>query len=304
MHFYRRFFLVAAVAAALLTSSVVPADDSLPASLIRIPDSVKTLFIAEVTTAQFHRFDRSDDVVVRNGSYNMSIGQNGSGKERAGDKRTPLGVYFVTEQLDTSRLHEKYGATAFPLDYPNAWDRLANRDGDGIWVHGVDPLGGDRPERDTDGCIALPNEDLLSLEPEFEDNVTPVIVTLKVDWEDGSENQALQAELEEHVRDWAASQSGGDLYSYLSLYDDEFKRWGMNKTEWSSLSVQTQSLRSIQKVAVSELLLLAYPEEDGVYLSRFLAHRTEADRETVATKRLYWRRDGTGALKIIAEDDG
>ena len=62
----------------------------------------------------------------------MSIGQEGPGKQSSGDKRTPLGVYFVTEQLDTSKLHEKYGVTAFVLDYPNVWDLRSRRSGDGI----------------------------------------------------------------------------------------------------------------------------------------------------------------------------
>jgi len=283
---------------------MVNADTKLPASLIRIPESTKTLFVAEISTARFHRFDRSDDGVVLNGSHYMSIGQNGSGKQRSGDKRTPLGVYFVTEQLDTSKLHEKYGVTAFPLDYPNVWDRLADRDGDGIWVHGVMPKGGRRPERDTDGCIALPNEDLSLLAPDFHNNVTPVLVTLAVEWVGAAEKQALRLELEDKIGEWADSKKSGDLFAYLSLYDDEFQRWGMNKAEWSSLTLQTESRHAVQQVSVSDLFLVAYPEEEGVYLSRFQLETVDDARKTISRKRLYWRRDAEGALKIVAEDDG
>lgn len=283
---------------------MVSADGSLPASLIRIPESTASLFVAEVSTARFHRFDRSDDGVVFSGSYYMSIGQNGSGKQRSGDKRTPLGVYFVTEQLDTSKLHEKYGVTAFPLDYPNVWDRLADRDGDGIWVHGVMPSGGLRPERDTDGCIALANEDLSLLVPDFRANVTPVLVTLTVNWVGAAEHRALRLELEDKIDQWADVQKSGDLFAYLSLYSDAFQRWGMNKAEWSSLTLQTGSLRAIQQVNVSDLLLVAYPEEEGVYLSRFQLETVDDARKTTSRKRLYWRRDAEGALKIVAEDDG
>lgn len=283
---------------------MVSADGSLPASLIRIPESTASLFVAEVSTARFHRFDRSDDGVVFSGSYYMSIGQNGSGKQRSGDKRTPLGVYFVTEQLDTSKLHEKYGVTAFPLDYPNVWDRLADRDGDGIWVHGVMPSGGLRPERDTDGCIALANEDLSLLVPDFRANVTPVLVTLSVNWVGAAEHRALRLELEDKIDQWADVQKSGDLFAYLSLYSDAFQRWGMNKAEWSSLTLQTGSLRAIQQVNVSDLLLVAYPEEEGVYLSRFQLETVDDARKTTSRKRLYWRRDAEGALKIVAEDDG
>ena len=34
--------------------------------------------------------------------------------------------------------HDKYGVAAYPLDYPNAWDRFNERTGYGIWLHGVD----------------------------------------------------------------------------------------------------------------------------------------------------------------------
>ena len=292
------------MAALLGSSAVVNPDAKLPASLIRIPESTDTLFVAEVSTAEMHRFDRSGDSVVFSGSHYMSIGQNGPGKQRSGDRRTPLGVYFVTEQLDTSALHEKYGITAFPLDYPNVWDRLAGRDGDGIWVHGVLPGGGRRPERDTDGCIALPNEDLSLLAPEFRDNVTPVVVTLEVDWVGAAEHRALRSELEGRIGEWQDSKQSGDLFAYLSLYSGEFRRWGMNKAEWSSLIMQTWSQRAIQTASVSDLLLLAYPEEDGVYLSRFQMETTDGERQTAGRKRLYWRRDADGTLRIVAEDDG
>ena len=278
--------------------------DEMPTSLIRIPESVSTIFIAETSTAQFHRFDRSGDDIVRGGSYYMSIGRGGVGKERSGDKRTPLGVYFVTEQLDTSELHDKYGVTAFPLDYPNAWDKRADRDGDGIWVHGVDRQGGRRPVRDTDGCIALPNEDLLLLSPEFRDNVTPVLVTREVAWADDTRSTALRIELENRIGQWAQSKSGGDLHAYLSLYDDEFERWGMNKKEWSSFNVQTKSLLAVREITISDLLLLEYPEEQGVYLSRFRQQLIDKEQKIESTARLYWRRDSDGELKIIAEDEG
>ncbi len=301
MHRIEHFFLVAMV---LVASAVAPADDRLPASLIRIPESVQTLFIAEVSTARFHRYDRSGDQIIHGGSYYMSIGRQGFGKERAGDKRTPLGVYFVTEQLDTSHLHEKYGVTAFPLDYPNAWDQRVGRDGDGIWVHGVGPGGGQRPAQDTDGCIALPNKDLSLLAPDFRDNVTPVLVMREMDIVDAAERTALRVELEARVAEWADSKASGDLYAYLSLYDDDFKRWGMDKTEWSSFSLQTESLRALRRISVDDLLLLGYPEEDGVYLSRFQQQFVAGGRAGTSTKRLYWLRNSDGVLKIIAEDDG
>lgn len=301
---YATRFRAFAIAAGLGLAGSLNAGDAIPAALIRLPESTSTVFVAETASNRFYRFDRQGDRLVANGSYYMSIGQNGPGKQRDGDRRTPLGVYFVTEQLDTSRLHEKYGITAFVLDYPNAWDRLAGRDGDGIWIHGVLPTGGRRPERDTDGCIALPNEDLGQLEAVFRDNLTPVVVTEKLEWADRAERDALSKELAGRVRAWADSQQQGDLLTWLSLYSDEFQHWGMSKPEWLALQVQGDRLRSIEEIAVSDLLLLAYPEEKGLYLSRFLVETSDGDRAVSGRKRLYWRRHADGELRIVAADNG
>ncbi len=291
----------------LLGLACVPAqaDESVPVYLIRLPPSVTTVFVADTSAAAFHRFDSvADQRIDYRGLTYMSIGENGDGKQRDGDRRTPLGVYFVTEQLDTDKMHEKYGVTAFTLDYPNAWDRRMRRTGDGIWVHGVDRRGGKRPPLDTDGCVALPNETLTAMEGLFVANVTPVLVAPKMNWVDPAVVSAVRRELDAVVARWTESWQRGDLHEYLSLYHDEFRHWQMNKDEWVAFSAETFALRPIQNAVVSELLLLGDPAEEELYLSRFRLAVTEAANTVERTKRLYWRRTENGTLKLIAEDSG
>jgi hypothetical protein len=234
----------------------------------------------------------------------MSVGQNGVGKKRPWDRRTPLGIYFVNEQLDTTKLHERYGPTAFPLDYPNAWDRINDRRGDGIWIHGVDESGGRRPPLDTDGCIALPNDDLLALEPLLVPVVTPVIITRQVRWASPAKISATRDEITSALDAWTRSIRGGDLHSYLSLYADDFEYRGMNRDEWVRYRVETIGAKLIDDVLLNDLLLLADPEDTDLYLSRFRQTIVEGDRNIVTMKRLYWRRGESGELKIVAEDNG
>lgn len=283
----------------------VRADERIPAYLIRLPASVETIFVAETSAAAFHHFENAAgfDVDYQGMTY-MSIGENGDGKQRNGDLRTPLGIYFVTEQLNTTKMHEKYGVTAFVLDYPNALDHRLQRSGDGIWVHGVDRRGGKRPVQDTDGCIALPNETLAMLESRFLPNVTPVLITRKVQWVDPDQIGELRDELAAAVSRWADSLQRGDMHAHLSLYDEDFRHWGMNKAEWTTFHAETYASRAIQKVAVSDLLLLGDPTEEGIYLSRFRLGVSEGANTVEVTKRLYWRRADDGALKLIAEDSG
>ena len=279
---------------------------SVPAWLLRVPGTVETVFVADIEASSFHRFDREDDYhFAPAGQDYMSIGRGGIRKERDGDRKTPLGIYFVTEQLDTTKLHEKYGITAFPLDYPNAWDRHLGRTGDGIWVHGVDRNGGNRPPLDTDGCIALPNERLRALERLFVPNVTPVLISKHLKWAAPADVEATRISLEAAVVDWGRALEEGDMQAWLDAYDEAFRHWGMNKSEWSSFSMQTIARRAITDVRISDLLLLGDPAEAGLYLSRFRLEVTEGDaRKVVSLRRMYWRRSESGAFRIVAEDSG
>ena len=289
----------------VLLPAVAPADEAeLPAWLIRLPESVPDVFVADAGNASIHHYERDADGIRLVGSSYLSIGKNGTGKARAGDRRTPIGTYFVTEQLDTSRLHEKYGATAFVLDYPNTWDDRHARSGDGIWVHGVDRRGGQRPTHDTDGCLALPNEQLLALADRFVAGVTPVIIASDVERVSDAERAALAAALEASVQRWSEAMQAGDLYTWLSLYGEDFERWGLTVDEWRALAAEALTASAPSAVTVRELLLLGYPDEPGLYLSRFQLRVENVAGETEVTKRLYWRAADNGELRIVAEDEG
>ena len=292
--------------AVLLLPGVLAAQpgDGLPAYLLQVPETVAAIFVAETNTATLYRFEVGTTGPEYSDERYMSIGQNGVGKTRAWDRRTPLGIYFVNEQLDTSGLDEKYGLMAFPLDYPNVWDRSNERSGDGIWIHGASPHGGRRPPLDTDGCIALSNEELLALKDQLMPLVTPVIIARQISWLSSEQIAATRAELAAVLDLWAESRRSGDLHQYLSLYADEFEYRGMGRDDWAGYRLQTVSTTPIREFELQEVLLLADPEDSGLYLSRFRQIIVDGERTIVTTKRLYWRRTGDGALKIVAEDNG
>jgi hypothetical protein len=94
------------------------------------------------------------------------------------------------------------------------------------------------------------------------------------------------------------------MHAYLSLYDEGFERWGMQRSEWLAFSMQTLGRQRISSASASDLLLLGDPVEDELYLSRFRLSVDDGLRKTTSTKRLYWRRDESGNLKVVAEDSG
>ncbi len=288
----------------LLAMSSSLAQGALPAYILQLPESVSDVFIADTGTATIYRYEQTTSGVNLGHEGYMSIGRQGVGKDRAGDRRTPLGVYFVVDQRDSDTMHEKYGVTAFPLDYPNVWDRKQARTGAGIWVHGVLPNEGQRPPLDTDGCIALPNKDLAALKDRFVPLVTPVIVTREMHWQDAGSIAALRSELNLAIKAWAKHYGEANLHAYLSMYADNFSYRGMQSSEWASFRVQTLERRGVVNIAVDDLLLLADPEEDGLFLSRFHETMSGSGVASRTIKRLYWRRNDEGELRIVAEDNG
>lgn len=279
-------------------------EEGVPAYLLEIPASIVTVLIAETDTSTLHQFVNANTGPILHRKSYMSVGQNGVGKQRAWDRRTPLGIYFVSDELDTSKLHEKYGPAAFPLDYPNIWDRTNRRSGDGIWIHGVTPDGGRRPPLDTDGCIALPNDQLLALGDILVPLVTPVLITRQINRVGAEQVEALRQELRQALDAWTNSYESGDLHRYLSLYADDFSYRGMSRDEWAAFRTQSITAAPVQDVELDDVLLLADPEDEGLFLSRFRQSIAYDDRTIATVKRLYWRRSADGVLRIVAEDNG
>ncbi|MFQ5983253.1 MAG: murein L,D-transpeptidase family protein [Woeseiaceae bacterium] len=276
----------------------------MPAYVLELPETVSDVLIAETDAAALHRFSRTVSGIAKLDQRYMSIGLNGVGKKRAWDKKTPLGIYFITDRLDTSNLDDKYGVAAYPLDYPNAWDRYRNRTGDGIWLHGMDRNGSKRPPRDTDGCLALPNEELLALGETLKPLVTPVIVARELTWSTPEELERIRVEFRIALEMWRQSLEASDQLTYLSLYADDFRHREMDKEAWASSRLAVLDARDFESVDLGNVLLIADPEEAGLYLSRF-TQEFVTDAGTVRiTKRLYWRRQDDNFWQIVAEDSG
>jgi len=275
-----------------------------PAWLIEVPDSVTDILVAETGSATMRRFTQAGGDIIEVDQRYMSIGLNGPGKEKAWDRRTPLGVYFITESLDTSKLHDKYGVAAFPLDYPNAWDRFNERTGYGIWLHGVDHNNPQRPPLDTDGCLALSNEEILKLADRLQPLVTPVIVAREMRWAPAAQLDELRLEFRLALDMWRSSQARGDVLDYLSLYANDFRYRDMDRGEWSAYRVNVFEARQLESVELENVMLMADPEAPDLFLSRFTQVLATNDGPVRTTKRLYWRRTEGKRWQIVSEDSG
>ena len=169
-------------------------------------------------------------------------------------------------------------------------------------MHGVDRRNPNRPPRDTDGCLVLPNEELSLLADALEPRVTPIIVAREVAWATPDELRNTRQEFRLVLDAWKNSLASGDLDTHLALYADDFQYRKMDKDEWSSYRTREFEAQRLAGVEIDDVMLLADPEEPDLYLSRFKqVLLTEAGRKTT-TKRLYWRRTDGDNWEIVSED--
>ncbi len=233
--------------------------------------------------------------------YYVSGGKNGTRKQRRGDRRTPLGVYFITERLPGNALPDKYGPVAFPVDYPNPWDQRLGRTGGGIWLHGVASDTYSRPPLDSDGCVALTNEQLLEVEPMLSVARTPVVIGENLAWTQRDALMSRKASIEAAVEQWRSDWESGDVDSYLSHYSDDFAVPGMNKQQWSEYKRRVAAGKTFVGVDLLDLGVLGYPDEPEMVVVTFTQDYRSNNFNARVNKRQFWRQDEARRWQIVHE---
>jgi murein L,D-transpeptidase YafK len=219
--------------------------------------------------------------------FYVTIGKLGTEKISEGDQRTPLGVYFVKSDLPKNQLADMYGSGAYPLSYPNEWDRKNNRSGSGIWLHGTPSDTYSRPPRASNGCVVLANEDLKKLASYLQVGITPVIITNRMDWnteQDERERDALLQEVEQWRKDWASL----DTNAYLGHYARDFSSDGMDYQSWANKKQLVNNAKSWIKVSISNLSMFTYPEHPELVVINFEQNYNSSNLSNRIKKRQYW----------------
>lgn len=221
--------------------------------------------------------------------FYITIGKLGTEKISEGDKRTPIGVYFIKANLPKSKLADMYGSGAYPLSYPNEWDRKNKRTGSGIWLHGSPSDTYSRPPRASDGCVVLANEDLNRLAPYLQVGITPVIITNRMDWsseQDQSERDTLLQAVGQWRADWASLDTG----TYLKHYSRDFSSDRMDYAAWVKQKHQVNSTKSWIKISISNISVFTYPEQPNMAVVNFDQDYNSDNLSNRMKKRQYWIR--------------
>lgn len=259
-----------------------------------------TLVVTNKTNKTFKVFFYNDGVLSQ--KFDRKVGVTGlmGDKVAEGDLKTPVGFYDLGREFSPEDPY--YGGIAFATDYPNLLDRVNDRTGGGIWIHGY-PLGGERlDEFKTRGCIALYNDTLR----EFATLIKPRRKVFAMTEErdvvrtNSDEIAALLASLFEWKEKWRIS----DIEAYLNFYDSKnFRRFDKkNFAEFAAMKRVIFARKENKTIKFSRISIAPYPSVDGRKLFKITFYQDyyTPNHQFRGNKMLYvWL--SNGKMKILAE---
>jgi murein L,D-transpeptidase YafK len=280
-----------------------PSEDRLPRVLMQLHAEQKHALVVDSRRSRLYVFANDKGRPRLIADYYVTLGKNGTDKLREGDQKTPLGVYHVTANLPRKKLTDFYGAGAFPINYPNEWDRRQGRTGYGIWLHGVPSDVYARPPLASDGCIVLANPDLESVARFVQVGLTPVIIADNVEWSDASAIEKERGSLAQAIEQWRADWQSRDTERYLAHYSQKFSSAGQDYARWASHKRKVNAGKRWIKVDVSRVAMFRSPREQDFVVVSFQQDYRSDGLSNVMKKRQYWVKE-EGRWKIIYEGAG
>ncbi|MDQ1362803.1 MAG: ErfK/YbiS/YcfS/YnhG family protein [Pseudomonadota bacterium] len=276
--------------------------NKIPSALGRLDENYQHAIVVDLKRSRLYVFANHDGQPQRVADYFISMGRAGADKTRQGDLRTPLGVYFVQSYMPDAELEDKYGVAAYPLNYPNVWDARRGRTGHGIWLHGTDSGTYNRPPLASEGCVVLPNSDLLAVSQYIALGQTPVIIGNGLEWLDANQwqmhQQTITASFDQWLHDWRSL----DVKNYLQHYSQSFNDGSKNFRQWSEHKQRVAQGKTHIDVSAKYVSLLLHPNEQ-IMVATFLQDYNSNNFSSQTWKRQYWQKESDGRWRIIHEGE-
>jgi len=275
-----------------------PAAGLIPSQFIALSAQNKHAIAVDATKSRLYLFENSPTGMKLLADYYISVGKSGTEKTTEGDLRTPLGVYFITSNLDPKSLKEFYGSGALPINYPNPLDVKRGKTGSGIWLHGTPSAQFSRAPLATDGCVVLANPDLERIIKTVQVRTTPVVIAQSLKWVAPMTARADGKSFEEALTGWSNAKSSGDLARLMTWYAADFNSYGKKLADYMpAMQAEVKQLggRNLQLKDVSYMRWTDSHETMVVTFGE-LAQGARSGQ----TKRQYWTRHA-GQWKIFFE---
>ena len=239
-------------------------NNKLPKFNILPAEKDKYLIYVDMDSSRLFVFENNQRKYYYLSDHYVSIGKNGYGKRFEGDKKTPYGTYFLQKKIKRE-LTDFYGDGAYPLNYPNKFDKFNNYTGSGIWIHGTPKSTYSRPPEASDGCIVLSNKDLVKIEHILNTTGTPIILSnlsiKDLSLRSESDIQDEQNQLLNNIENWKKSWESKDYDQYINFYSRDAI---YNKTmfeQWSLAKKNVFKKSKTIKISLGNISIYEYPSD-------------------------------------------
>lgn len=276
-------------------------NNKVPASLVKLNKQQDYAIIVDLKIPRLYLFKNVNGHPKLVKDFYVSIGKKGFGKLEEGDQKTPIGVYFASSYINPAKLPDFYGDGAFPINYPNAWDRKNGYTGYGIWLHGTPSNTYSRPPRDSDGCIIVSNQDLKSLENYIKTGTTPVILAKDIDWISVNEWKKRQKKFSRFLEQWKKDWESRNTDLYLSHYSKDYSGMGKDYEDWVDYKRRVNSVKKYIEVDIRGTSMFEYPDGMNILVVTFEQDYKSDSVKRRFKKRQYWRMDKDGKWRIFYE---
>lgn len=224
------------------------------------------------------------------GDYYISVGLQGIEKNLEGDKRTPLGVYYITSTLDPNTLPDLYGVGALPINYPNALDLQRGKTGSGIWLHGTPREQFVRAPQASDGCVVLSNPDLERILDTVQIRTTPVVIAPELQWVQPEALATDRQQFDATLQAWREAKSQGQIQPFKRFYSERFNHQGKGLSQWWSRTENELLSAGQRPVELKDISLLQWRDRDDTMVVTF--GEVPQGQSRGVTRRQYWAKEG------------
>lgn len=278
-----------------------PHSSQMPLNLLSVDRKYRHIVMVDLNASRLYIFRNDGEHPYLIEDYYISSGKKGAIKVKEGDKKTPLGVYYITSHIPAHKLPDFYGAGAYPINYPNEWDKRQGKTGYGIWLHGTPTDTYSRPPKASDGCVALTNTDFEKLSPFVKVGKTPVIIENNIEWlsinQWKKKKQILSSLLGQWEKDWESL----NTRRYLSHYSKSFRGWKKDYKTWVQHKQRVNKHKSFIKLDLSNVNMFYYPGEKNTIVVDFHQKYKSDNYKQNADKRQFWRMEKDGRWRILYE---
>jgi L,D-transpeptidase YnhG len=267
-----------------------PTPGTVPSQFLALSTRSKHAIAVDASKSRLYLFENSSGGMRLAADYYISVGKAGTSKTVEGDQRTPLGVYYITSNLDPKSLKDFYGSGALPISYPNVLDSKRGKTGSGIWLHGTPPNQFSRPPQATDGCVVLANPDLKHIISTVEVRTTPVIIASELQWVPQHHIRNEGKPFEEALHAWRNAKTSGNLQQILSFYTPDFTSNGKTLAQWTpTLRAELTEVQG-RTIQLKDVSYLRWTDAADTMVVTF--GEVADGTRTGWTKRQYWMRKG------------